>query len=410
MALIVISFFILILLYFYISIKENSFINVFTPKLIIFLPANYILVLIYNSVNDYTIEYNIGFVYVYVTYLFYFATSMFVYSLNYRVKPLTLPSTQSLIYSDKLKIFAIMSFLISIIIYSPVLITFREYIFHPREIYVHTRDGGGLFYFSSLFFLNIGFVLSLFAFRKKFFIIFLLFLSLAFLHGSKGAMIWGVLVYMLFQIYFLDKYYSIRKTLLFMFIFFIIMLIVFLTTFTDASSISNLVVKMASYSDYTRNTIDLINHYSSYFNHYWYGQLTLEENVYNKIPRIIYEDKPRAFGGFRLAQAVYPDWFSKNIGDASFGILGRPFADFGYFAIFYLIVIGAIEGFLLKISVQLFRKNKNIFYFILLLFFTDLGFIPLGTGYLLMTHLFLALLLVYVITIKFSNKRVQHVV
>jgi len=109
-----------------------------------------------------------------------------------------------------------------------------------------------------------------------------------------------------------------------------------------------------------------------------------------------------------LSQAVYPEWFSKNVGDASFGILGRPFADFGYFAIYYLMISAMIEGYLLKISVTLFRKTKNIFYFIMLLFFSGLGFIPLGTGYLLVTHFVIALSLTYIIAFKYLNTRFKN--
>ncbi len=404
MALIVLSFVIILAVYVYISIREKSFINVYTPQLAIFLPANYILVYIFNTYKSIDIEYSIGFVYVYVSYLLFFTISMIVYTFEYKIRAINLPSIQFLVHSDKLKVFSIFFFFLSIIIYLPILYEYKEYLLHPREIYTHTRNGGGIYYFSSIFFMNIAFILSLFAFKKYFFI-FLFFLILAFLHGSKGVIIWGGLVYLLFQVYFLNKKFSLIKSIAFIIIFVLMMFGVFLTTFTDASSVSDLILKMASYSDYTRNAIKLIDNYDEYFSHYWNGQLLLEDNIYNKLPRILYEDKPRAFGSLRLAASMYPEWFSKNVGDASFGLVGRPFADFGYLSIFYLIVLATLQGFFLKICVQLFKRTQNIFYFIMLLFFSGLGLISLGLGYLFVTHLFIAFALTYLITLTITTSK-----
>jgi hypothetical protein len=242
----------------------------------------------------------------------------------------------------------------------------------------------------------------------------LIYLVLAYLHGSKGALIWGINAFLLYKIYATNLKVSFKFFLFIGIIFGFIMSSVFYVTGFGADNVSTLLLNMASYSDYTRNSVMLIDNYNTYFNDYFYGILQFQDEVYSRVPRVIFEDKPRAFGSLILSQAVFPAWFSKNVGDASFGMVGVVFADFGYFAIFFLMFGAIVKGIFLRWCVDSFQKTNNIFYFIILLFAAGLGFMPLGLGYLILEHFILAFLLVFIISLKYKNNsnyilhRIKH--
>jgi hypothetical protein len=287
----------------------------------------------------------------------------------------------------------------------PILLKFRELINNPREIYVATRGGYGHFYFLSLLFLYIGLIISFFSFKKfKLIIVFLIYLILAYLHGSKGAMIWGILSYFVFNVYYNNNLFSFKKAVFYFLSFSFLMLFVFHLTLRGVDNIKLLLVVMSKYSDYTRNAAELINNYNLYFRDYFYGVITLEDNIYSRIPRVLFPDKPRVFGTFHLPAAVFPEWFSKNIGDASFGLVGNVFADYGYFAVFYLFLLALFKGIALSWLKTNFYKSKSIFYFILMLFIAGLGFIPLGVGYLIFEHIVIALFLINMLRIRLIKK------
>lgn len=71
----------------------------------------------------------------------------------------------------------------------------------------------------------------------------------------------------------------------------------FAYTFTDGNPIEN----MAEYSDYTRNAVLVA---SSNFD-FMYGKLLMESEVYSRIPRAIWPDKPEDFGALYLAKVFF---------------------------------------------------------------------------------------------------------
>lgn len=399
------TLFVILILYILISLKEKSFINVFTPSLFIFIPANYILVIIYD-IMIYDIEATDGFYYVYLCYFMNYFIMMLVYFFNYKFKRIKLPDTSRYYFTKKIKFLAVFMILISFIIYLPVLLEFRQYLMQPRRIYELTRGGYGLYYFTSLMFLYLGLVLSFFSFKRKiFFLIFCIYLILAFLHGSKAAIIWGVLSLLLFKVYFDNTRFDIKRVLILGVIFSVVMIFAFYISSIGIDSFELIIRLMAGYSDYTRNATHLIDFYDHYFDDYFYGMLFFEDNVYSRIPRAIYTDKPREFGIFILSATVYPEWFAKNSGEASFGMVGPLFADFGYFTVFVIIILAAVKGLLLKYVVTSFKISKSIFYFVFILFLTGQGFIPIGAGYLIFEHIVLAIFLVVLLQIRFFSRR-----
>ncbi|HHY1068655.1 TPA: hypothetical protein ACVY43_006180, partial [Klebsiella michiganensis] len=101
---------------------------------------------------------------------------------------------------------------------------------------------------------------------------------------------------------------------------------------------------MAYYADYTRNYALLIDREQS---SYW-GRLLFESEVFARLPRVIYPDKPLDFGYLILDRKYFPDSFYDNKGVPSFG-MGEYFADFGYLSVFFIMVSFWIKGCFLRI-------------------------------------------------------------
>ena len=50
-----------------------------------------------------------------------------------------------------------------------------------------------------------------------------------------------------------------------------------------------------------------------------FGKMMFEEFFVSKIPRVFYQNKPKDFGQFYLAEKYYPDRFDMDTGSPSFG-------------------------------------------------------------------------------------------
>ncbi len=400
MILLIISFLLILIGYIAISKYERSFMHVFFPFLIIFLPANYILVIIYHLVLGIDIRYTFGFVYVYACYTVFFVLFMLFYRLNIRLPLLRVPLNKQ---NEKLRFvyFSILFLLLSFLLYLPIMIRFKEFLLQPREIYIRTRLGYGIYYFLSLFLLKLSFIFSLFSSRKMILksMTILLIVLLTYFHGSKGAMVSLFFIYIIYKVYYNGEPFSILKGLGHVTIAVILIIISFWLTFKGIRW-NQILLTVSTYSDYTRNATKLIDNYEHYFNQYYYGQLMIEDNTISKIPRIVYPDKPRSFGSFKLAKAVYPEWFARNVGDPSFGLVGRVYADFGVFAIFYLSILAILKGILLKWAVKGLRITRNIFYFILTLHFAGVNLISVGIGEPFLEHFVIAILLLILLQFR----------
>lgn len=390
---ILVSLFIVVILYLLIVRYEHSYINVLSPSLLIAIPANYILELINIGNNGYSGSF-FAYAYVYATYALSYAALVIAFIL-YPGNRVKMPFNDY--YNVKLSpyIFLVIAFLL----YLPMIIEFREYLFSPREIYIQTRTGYGLAYFTSDVALNIGFIL--FLFKKKTGIIqkvifFLICFILAYLHGSKGHVIELVLILIMYNVYIDNNKIGFLQMIKYVFCFCTVMVMLFFSTLSDAS-FDNIILKISSYSDYTRNAMLVIDDTNLSPQ---YGKLTFEENIFSRIPRVLYPNKPKNFGTFWLAENYYPEWYDLDTGSPAFGI-GVQYADFNVSAVFYIVICSMIVGILLKIFVVRLRSNKTPSDFIMLLFLTGVGLINIGTGYLLPEHFLLAFFISKIVGTRF---------
>ncbi|MGC2047294.1 MAG: hypothetical protein WA635_01595, partial [Gallionella sp.] len=170
---------------------------------------------------------------------------------------------------------------------------------------------------------------------------------------------------------------------------------------------SDLLKGISAYSDYTRNAMLVIDSDMPL----QLGRLTLENNIYAVVPRELFSEKPKNFGTFFLAEKFYPEWFLADTGSPAFGI-GVQYADFGPFSILYIIYWAVISGALLKIFVTRLRYYRNPADFVMVLFLAEVPLLSVGAGYLLIEHMFLAVLvalIVYPIKFRMYKRSVPNV-
>lgn len=380
---IAICLFIIGLLYALTAKAEGKVINIMVPYIIITVPTLYVFegIFVYLSgVEQYTTEY----IFFYSCYIIYI--SVFVISYLY-TQQLDIPEDCNRNENHRYAFSALLFTLLAFVFYLPVLIEFREYVTTPRRIYELTRTGYGLYFYPSLMFSLIASICAFFIYKRAKLLCLLIVLTncvLIFLHGNKGP------VFSIFIAFILYLSYIENKKIRFMFLvksFAVIAMIVtafFAYTFKDGNPIEN----MANYSDYTRNAVLVA---SSHFD-FMYGKLLMESEVYSRIPRALWPEKPDDFGALYLAKVFFPDAFYRNEGAPAFGY-GELYADFGLFTPVWLIISGIFKGMLAKYFSNKTRQTKSAHYFILFLFSIGIGVIPVSMGWLFPEHLVVALMI-----------------
>lgn len=384
------------LAYLIVSMKEKSYINVLTPALFIFIPANYIFELVHIYYNGYSGSLS-GYLFCYLTYALSFLLFSFTYLKfpSYRVK---LPFGAKN-YNSVFLPYVVL--LISFLLYLPILIEYREFILSPREIYMRTRTGYGVNYFLSSTLTFLSFILFLFksqSFKAEKYIAFILCAILALLHGSKGQVMTIIFIAMLYKVYVLSlrvKFSSLVKYI--MLLSFVLGLLFYFPLYDIEKE--GFIRAISNYSDYTRNAIMVIDSDMDA----QLGRLTIEDTIYSRVPRQVYPAKQKDFGGFYLAKEFYPEWFETDTGSPAFGI-GVQYADFGAFSIYYILFWSALSGIFLKIFITRLQIHKYPSDFIMVLFFSGVSLIPLGAGYLLPEHLLLAFLIAFMLRFKLYRK------
>ena len=271
---------------------------------------------------------------------------------------------------------------LSALIYLPVLITYRQYISEPRLIYTSTRTGWGPIFFVSILLCDIAFVLFLFKAKKSIFTQIIFWVScplLLYLHGTKGSILSLALVYVLFRVNVQNKPFGFTKAFGVGLVLITVFIAIF-AVFRRADNDTSLLLSIAGYSDYDRNGMNVIDHPMPGYP--FLGRIALEQEFYTRIPRAVMPNKPKNFGPFLLAEYYFPSWFESDTGSPAFGI-GARYADFGPFT---LIIEPLLNGIIFAFASGIARVNqklKRIDLFIVMLFFSGITLLPVGTGFLL---------------------------
>ncbi len=380
--------------------RDKSFFCVLTPIYFTFIPGYYLFELIHIYFFGYSAQTS-TYLYCYATYglAFLFLALAYTYFPSYSVK---LPFN----VRHEIKYLPYVVLAAAVFVYLPILIEYRDLILDPRAIYVRTRVGYGHMYFTSSALVFLAYILCLFKqrpFRGEKALFFTMCVLWCLSHGSKGQVVQLILIGLMFRVFVSGKAANFSTVISYAAVFAIGLGSLFYF-FSDSLREGDvgLLVGVASYADYNRNAMMLIEDDNFELQ---YGKLTLESAIYSRVPRVLYPAKPDDWGTFALARKYYPVWFEKKTGSASFGVLGVPFADFGHFAMLYLISWAVVTGVLLKIFMVRLKKYRDPSDFIMVLFLANVVVIPTGVGYTLPEHLVLAFLLSLVLRLKLVRNR-----
>lgn len=369
---------------------EKSYFNVLVPLAFFQMPIYFVLEPLNIAINGLQ-----GSLFAYTYTYACYVVKIAIFALTYRyIKPINSRFINAI--ADRrenvdLKYFHVILIFFSYLFMFPIMHEYRDLLATPRNIYENTRTGYGIFLFTSALLNNLSFIAFIFS-KKKTFIgsilfIFILFFNI-YIHGSKGQFVTILMIYFAYVAYVLNRKMSGGKFLINFGISASLLISLFVIFASQQRNMVEVVVNISNYSDYTRNANMVID--SDFPTQY--GKLLIESNLYSRLPRVVYPDKPKDFGYFVLAKTFYPEWFENDSGSPSFGI-GGVWADFGIFSIFYFLFWAVFLGVLFKTLVVKLKENTNMGLFILVLFFMGIDLIPLGTGYLVVEHLFLAIII-----------------
>jgi hypothetical protein len=385
------SFVIAVLAYFVLSKREGSSINILTPSFVMTIPAFYLLPFVYFRLFGAGGSTYAHF-YVYSALVVELLTFVYAYTRT-GDKVVRLPGFSS--YSN-FGLVSMLSLSIGVLLYVPVLIQFREFIFDPRQIYTQTRIGFGIQGFVSSTLAYIAMILILFSKHSSAVKVFTILLAtgLLSLHGSKGQVLSVVMILLLYYVYVLGRKITFARAMIVYAGTGMIVFLLFAATMSLGEDTADAVEAISKYSDYTRNAMLVID------SHYplQYGRLTIESNTLGVVPRQLMPGKPKNFGTFALAEEFYPELFDEETGAPAFGV-GVQYADFGSLAIVYLALCGLLRGWLARVFVNRLKVTHHPADFFMVAFLADVSLFPIGTGWLLPEALLVAVFLRWVSTI-----------
>lgn len=371
--------------YLYVSVREKSYINVLTPAFVITVPTEYLLQIYYlmaygpsSSVYAYALSYG--------CYAAYAVALALAYA-GIRMPALRLPFDTYAPGRGRFAAYLLLG--AAACLFLPVLIKFRSEIADPRQIYTETRIGYGVNFFLSLTLAYLALILLLFAKRVgkiEWFLFLLLCVAFVWLQGSKGHLLGLVFIIALYRVYLQGRRVGLLKFVFFGVAMTLFGLVLFLVT-TPGLILEGGVNGLAGYSDYTRNGMMVIDSGMGPF----YGRLTLENQVYSRIPRALDPEKPRDFGDFYLAEHFFPDRFVMETGAPAFAN-GTWYADFGPFALPLQLAAGFLTGMMLKLFTESLRRYRTPGDFVMVLFAAGVPLITLESTFLLPESLILAVI------------------
>jgi O-antigen polymerase len=371
--------------YLYVSRREKSYVNVLTPAFVVMVPTEYLLE-IYHIVN-YGPS---GSTYAYMLSYGCYAAFTVAFALAYtgiRVPALSLPFDGYPVRRARFPAYVLL--LLALALYLPVLIKFHGLLTDPREIYRQTRTGYGIYFFISTSLAYLGFIVLLFAKKVRALEVLLFLLActvFVWLQGSKGHLLGFIFILAIYWTYVKGRRTSFPKFVLFSLGMGMFGMVLFLIT-TPSLILGGGLEGLSAYSDYTRNGMLVIDEGLGPF----YGRLTLEDQVYTRIPRAVFPDKPRDFGDFYLAERFYPNAFEANAGLPAFGN-GAWFADFGVLAMPLLLALGFLNGLMLKGFMRGLQRHQSPGGFVMVMFASGTSLIPIAGAFYLPENLLLAVL------------------
>lgn len=247
---------------------------------------------------------------------------------------------------------------------------------NPRVFYEKSRLGFGYLTFLFMLVLNLFLIINLFTYENKLIILFVI--GISYFTGAKTNMLIPICVLIFFYFYCKNKNrYKLSSLFKIGGIMLIIIVIVYYLTsrYLQGAKLDKILLGLCGYSDYVRNFSILVTNMKDGFFH---GAITFQNNFYSIIPRIIWPNKPKIFGLFRLSYMFFPKNTLMFEGAPSFGVFGSIYADFGNLSIIIVAITYLFKGILLAIVEKSFLKNKNVITFCLFLNFMGIQLLNVG--------------------------------
>lgn len=395
----------LMLLAYAVACKHTgSYINIFTPYFAIIFPSRFVLDLIYFSLTGQEGQLT-TYIAVYATTILEFTGIIigFILTKNNIILKSILGRTPTPTFGK-----AVLTLIFAVLIFFPTIIEYKDYLLSPRNIYTQTRTGSGASFFISITLSYISFILFLLSHKKPLIpsITYISILATSLLlHGNKAPIIVLLFIYLTYSTTIKGKVFTFASSLRYGLITTGFILALFSATLSENMK-ENLLLGIASYSDYNRNYALVIDSPPPL----QLGKLTFEGTFISLIPRAIFPEKPKNFGTFFLAERYYPEWFYLDTGSPAFGF-GVTYADFGKLTFFYIFLTSTAIGALLRIFYNRARTQSNAGDFIMVLFLAGTPILELGSGYHIIPHIVIAFLLNLFIKLNwklFQKKRENH--
>jgi hypothetical protein len=370
--------------YIYVSLREGSYINVLTPTFAFLVPADYLLECYHLWLYGPSAS-PFAYALIYACY----AATFGAFALGYTktaMPALRVPFTAPQSAGSRLAPYLVLA--AAVALYWPVLSEFQGSLTNPRQIYEQTRSGYGVYFFLSTALCYLALVLLLFKRRlgkfelAAFSLVCLVFL---WLHGSKNQMLQLLFILAIYWVYVRQKRVALVRFAIFGTFLATVGAGLFLLTNPAIVLNHEGLEGVASYSDYTRNGMLLIDSDLGPL----YGRLTLEQEIYSRIPRPLFPDKPNDFGALYLAEHFFPYEFQRGQGAPAFSF-GPSIADFGPLALPILLIENFLCGMLLKIFMNGLRRYNDPGSFMLVLVASGLSLIPVSVAFLLPESIALA--------------------
>jgi O-antigen polymerase len=378
------SFACVVATYVYVSRRERSYLHILTPTFAFLVPANYLLELYHLYLYGPSAS-----PFAYALMYSCYAVTFTAFALGYvktRVPALRLPFTVREAAPNGFVPYLVLA--AAVALYAPVLIEFKGILNNPRQIYEQTRTGYGVYFFLSTTVCYLALLLLLFKRRlgrvelALFSMTCLVFL---WLHGSKGQMLLVVFIVAMYWVYLRGNRLSLARFAVFGAVLGGVGLVLFMLTNPAILVNREGLQGVSAYSDYTRNGMLVIDSSVGPL----YGKLSLEQQIYSRVPRPLFPDKPEDFGALYLAEHFFPAKFQAQSGAPAFSF-GIEFADFGVLALPFLLLESFVGGMMLNAFMQGLRRHRGPGDFLMVLFAAGLPLIPLSGAFLLPESLILA--------------------
>jgi len=377
--------------------KDKSWINWATPAFFFSLGGHYLFQFAYLCLNR-PAGSHYAYAFCYLTYALTALAGALVYAF---IKPIQFKVSSASAHDTGLWPWAFLA--IGFLLYLPILIPFQAYLAQPRHIYEQTRNGYGVWFFSSTFFTNLALITFLFGQRRKRLTGILfgsVIILLTFWHGSKGLFLDSALIWVLFHVYVQRKRIRAGLALALAGMLGTLVLGSFFL-FSSPENLVELLTSVTSYADYVRNAMIVIDDDRG---KRYYGQLLVDEVVYTRMPRVLMPDKPKDFGPFLLAKIYSPANYRAAEGTAAFDV-GVAYADFGPFASLYLCFLSAGTAWLVSTAVTYVKQSPTVGGFLVVLYLSGVNVFPVAAPFFLFDTLMIAIIISLVLRFSLLRSR-----